>query len=345
MSITFNFLPAGYGDAILISFDGKNIFVDGGTKKNYLHKSIQKIKSNKQLIDLMVLTHIDSDHIGGFIGILKNEEDGRLVQKVWFNSLDKANFIPSFTDSNETSARQGVTFQDRVKELAKENKLTYDDQIFIEAKPEKFEIFPHLEVNILSPTKEKLDILASSILESVSETRETATKTRINFCTIEQLAQYEFKKDSSPTNAASIVLLLTYKEEYKFLLLADADIELVTNSLINLGYSKKNKLKINFVKLSHHGSKNNLNQAFLELIDTDTFVILTNAGKHGHPDTETLCKIIMNPERNLGKKINFFLNYDSVYNSLKDNPVFEPEQRKKYNFSFFSKENEPLIFG
>lgn len=343
MSITFSFLKAGSGDAILISFDGKNILIDGGEVYHGFIDEIEKIKENNQLIDLMVLTHIDSDHISGFLEIL--EDYSFLINSIWFNPFDKAVLFPSLNRSNETSAKQGLKFQKFVAAFKVEySNFSYDDQIFIEAKPEKFVLFPQLEVNILSPNKEKLDTLREKYTPPV-KTNETSAKKRINSGTIEELAQYKFEKDSSLANAASIALLLTYQKEYKFLLLADADIELVTTTLKSLGYSKANKLKVNFVKLSHHGSKNNLNQAFLDIVETDSFVISTNGERHFHPNTETLCKIITNPERTKNQKIKFYFNYSEVFGELNQNLVFKNGQKERYNFNFFSIEDKSLTFG
>jgi len=84
MGIRFEFLRAGKGDCILISIDEgtyteKNILIDGGVSKTYdnsthgigtLKSKLRRIKS----LDLVVLTHIDDDHICGLIQLLKDDE-------------------------------------------------------------------------------------------------------------------------------------------------------------------------------------------------------------------------------------------------------------------------------
>jgi beta-lactamase superfamily II metal-dependent hydrolase len=68
MGIEFDFFKAGYGDSILVRTDkGTNILIDGGLVKSY--KDIKKSKKIDKLkkLDLVVLTHIDSDHINGLI--------------------------------------------------------------------------------------------------------------------------------------------------------------------------------------------------------------------------------------------------------------------------------------
>src|SRR5690606_36139536 len=94
------FLKAFNGDSIWISFFEdyipRNILIYGGigdTFKNSsnvkgdLYKLIDKIRHEKQFIDLLVLTHFDDDHIGGILRWLnKDKEASKLIKKVWFNS-------------------------------------------------------------------------------------------------------------------------------------------------------------------------------------------------------------------------------------------------------------------
>ena len=95
-----NFLKAFNGDSFWISFleneSPRNIIIDGGTGNTYksssnvkgdLFKIIEKIREDKQFIDLLVLTHFDDDHIGGILRWLnKDKEAPKLIKKVWFNS-------------------------------------------------------------------------------------------------------------------------------------------------------------------------------------------------------------------------------------------------------------------
>ena len=51
-----------------------------------------------------------------------------------------------------------------------------------------------------------------------------------------------------------------------------------------------NNLELDAVKVSHHGSKGNINKYFLENIICNNYLISTN-GHHKHPDFETLARI------------------------------------------------------
>ena len=78
------FLKALNGDAILISFkegeQSRNILIDGGMPATYIQKgrngkpiygelkdTIDAIKEHGEKIDLLILSHVDDDHIGGVL--------------------------------------------------------------------------------------------------------------------------------------------------------------------------------------------------------------------------------------------------------------------------------------
>ena len=93
--------PAENGDAFLIRFDNKkNILIDMGyadTYKNHIKDSLLKIKNENQCIDLLIITHIDEDHIEGAIEFFK--ENGSAdnpniieVKEVWHNSYRHLQF-------------------------------------------------------------------------------------------------------------------------------------------------------------------------------------------------------------------------------------------------------------
>ena len=75
--VSIEFFPASVGDSILIRCfsrdDTLNILVDGGVKetyKNQIESRLQNLKSEGQKLDLVVITHIDTDHIGGILELL-----------------------------------------------------------------------------------------------------------------------------------------------------------------------------------------------------------------------------------------------------------------------------------
>ncbi len=90
--IKIKLIPAEYGDAILISITGSqdiNILIDGGTTKTYqkfIKQEMSEIKRNGQKLDLLICTHMDYDHTGGLVQLLKNTQSQE-VGSVWYNGF------------------------------------------------------------------------------------------------------------------------------------------------------------------------------------------------------------------------------------------------------------------
>lgn len=70
--IKVTFVDVGQGDCILIETPkGKNVLIDGGKyKKDFLSKFL--LKNHISNIDLICISHIHNDHIGGIIDVINN---------------------------------------------------------------------------------------------------------------------------------------------------------------------------------------------------------------------------------------------------------------------------------
>lgn len=93
--------PAENGDAFLVRLEsGENIIIDMGydkTYKKFIKNRLIDLKNENQCIDLLIITHIDEDHIVGAIEFFK--ENGQAdkpniieVKEVWYNSYKHLQF-------------------------------------------------------------------------------------------------------------------------------------------------------------------------------------------------------------------------------------------------------------
>ncbi|WP_186423787.1 MBL fold metallo-hydrolase [Lacrimispora celerecrescens] len=88
--------PAEEGDSILITLEGidKRVLIDGGTAatyRNVLRYKLVELNNKKKSIDLLIVTHIDNDHIGGIIELLKENGTAKnpqiiSIKNIWHNS-------------------------------------------------------------------------------------------------------------------------------------------------------------------------------------------------------------------------------------------------------------------
>lgn len=93
-TIKIKFYNAKSGDAIhIIGKADENIFVDMGyyhTYKEHIADDIDSIDKSNNTIDLLVISHVDHDHIAGAITFLKDISDGKyskkIVDRIWHNS-------------------------------------------------------------------------------------------------------------------------------------------------------------------------------------------------------------------------------------------------------------------
>jgi len=365
MGIKFEFLDAGNGDCIWITTDeGINILIDGGFKYTYDKKLAsaekKKIDENKpervdlktkienldktKKLDLVVLTHYDSDHILGLSKLIEDEskkESNTVIKELWFNAFENAKF-PLEDDSEETnqlsspmkhqtSELQQQNFEKFIEDLKehieysnlisidKIKKPVVDKEKMVLLSPytdKNYKSDKDIKITLLSPNNDKLNKLK----EKYNKKFQTTDKKYDWDKSIDFLVNEIKKKetsinpkrflDTAEANGSSIAFILEYKNVQKYLFLADSHIDLIVDSLRELGYDKDNPLLVEFVKLSHHGSRENINNEFLSLIKTKQFIILANGSEaHWHPDKETLVRIL-DYYKNDNEKISFIFNHE-----------------------------------
>lgn len=93
-NIQVKVFPARYGDSFYITIrdseETHNILIDCGLVKTYRDHIKDEIKLDNK-ISLLVLTHIDNDHINGAIALFKdsNTINDIEIDNIWFNDLYK----------------------------------------------------------------------------------------------------------------------------------------------------------------------------------------------------------------------------------------------------------------
>src|SRR5262245_29171361 len=95
--INVELLPAERGDCILIEYGegsppNNRVLIDGGPANNGLYAGVRDqlidvptSPDGRRHFDLLVVTHVDSDHIEGVIQLLQDEELACAFDDIWFN--------------------------------------------------------------------------------------------------------------------------------------------------------------------------------------------------------------------------------------------------------------------
>ncbi|QDF67098.1 MBL fold metallo-hydrolase [Shewanella sp. SNU WT4] len=328
MSTIIRVLEANHGDCILVSHEGAsgavNILIDGGTSTTFkygprqrydgaLCKVLDELKNKGQHIDLAVLTHIDDDHIHGLIKAFETPDYlNKLVKSIWFNSSRlitqhfnapeiPENNILLADDSPQTSVKQGKELEALLDEIGcKRVPVIKAGQVH--------SVGP-FKLTVLSPSQNQLERLLHK-WPSEEESGATSAHDNDYQLSLEEIwAADEFESDTSIYNGSSIAFLLEI-DKIKMLFLGDAHDQVVVESLRGLGFNEQNKLDLNLVKVSHHGSQYNTSSEFLSLLRSSRYIISTNGSRHGLPNKRTIARII----KETNGQICF--NYNDVIESL-----------------------------
>ncbi|PWX16592.1 hypothetical protein CYK66_09150 [Clostridium perfringens] len=290
------------GDCISIKYkgsDGKyhNIFIDCGFARTFastLEKEVIDIKSNGEKIDLFILTHTHKDHIGGISEFIKKYGTDDIVDKYWFNG---GRLLLNLDKSPKISINQGY----ELEKYLIENKNGNEDKIVFKRNNE--DIFG-AEICVIGPNEEVLNKFLSRWNKDYSILSEKISTSLCDWgIDISDFNLETFDEDDCYDNKSSIVLLFAFNNK-KILLLGDSAPSEVVKSLKSLGYSKENRLKLEYLKVSHHASRGNTSNELLEIIDCNKFIISTNgANSYKFPHKETFARILRHELRDINKKL------------------------------------------
>lgn len=307
-------LKALNGDSFIISIPSNkrniNILVDGGTRETYacmggIKQSLDEII--EQGLECIIITHIDDDHIAGIIEMFNKKNFDYLrqlkIKKIIYNyfvhdSKDdrKAN------NSNLISYRQGTDLGALLKAYKKYLNEYGEDVEIISCKKHDIIEFDNIKIYILTPNIIDLSIFYQ---KWINENRKIAGKSDYNK-KIDDFLQEIICKKTNITNKSSISFLLTAQGK-KLLMSGDANPYDIINSIRELKIEKDmiiNKIKVDAIKVSHHGGEGSICEELFELIECSKYLISTNGRKYYHPRKKVLVDIW---RRNNSAK--FYLNY------------------------------------
>lgn len=293
--VNIEVLPAREGDCIFITVETEDspftIMIDSGVKTTYqfrdrkqrfkdgsLKVKINELREMHQKIDLLILTHVDEDHLGGIVEwIAKDETALDMIGTILMNNGDQIP-VPDYS-----SLLHSIPKGRNLDKLLRDAHKAVVNQI---VKGKVFDV-PHGKITILTPTVTSHNVIAEKWNGAVLH------KTPTDYGKpIKALLEYNFtEKDESKTNNSSISFVLE-TDGRKDLFLGDADIDEVCLSLDELGFSNEHPLCCKTVKLSHHGSRKNFSSRLLELVKAEVFIFSTNGDYYGHPDKEVFAQII-----------------------------------------------------
>lgn len=313
MSIfTIEMLPAEEGDALWIEYGSKTkprrVLIDGGVLKTYdtLRSRIDDLGTRRRF-ELMVVTHIDNDHIDAMVKLLAGRTEFE-VGDFWFNAWDQIK-------EDRLGPKQGEMLTGFIDERGlAHNEMAEGGPVGIPSDPDaalvRHELAGGMEITVLGPRaadltklrKEWKRVIEDAGLEpggeftgaKLAEKAPRYTKDRLGSRppNVERWANRAFTEDGSAPNGSSISLLLEYRGR-SALLTGDARSDSLCEGIDRLLAERGvDKLTIDVFKLPHHGSKNNLSNEVMSRLDCKTFLVSSSGRRFHHPDDDAIARVL-----------------------------------------------------
>lgn len=304
-------LAAEHGDCIVLSYgDGKAHFrlvVDAGVAGTADRLRRVLDESGNAVWELLVVTHIDLDHIGGTLSLLSDKSIATRFNDIWFNGRQHLELgresmaVAEGKQLAELLGREGIFWNEAFGKDAV--CLTADDAPVHKTLPAS-----KADITILSPSRKGLaDLRRLWDLWEEREKRKAEKPTKTERATarqdapdiemlsaaspsIEDLAGTKTGVDGSVTNGSSIAFIFEYCG-IRVLLGADAHASVLLKSAVKL---HKEMLNLDVFKLPHHGSSANVTKKLTLTLPARQYLLTTDGERHDtHPSDVAIARALI----------------------------------------------------
>lgn len=350
------------GDCLLVEArSGHRMLCDGGTAaamKTFVAPALERLHRNGHALDLVYVSHIDDDHIGGVLALLEAALDWRVydyhaangdaprepeaprvpeIRGLWHNAFHdqigantgairnllaasaralRASHVDMLEQLGYEYARIATSVSQalRVSRLLKPDLLgiplnrleaspAHDGKLLMARAGMAPEALGSLRLHILSPTQAELGKLREGwnnwLRDPANRLKAIAIRERylagvqaitagqamnpFDLHDWEGIAAYE---GVTTPNVASLVLLV--EEDGKTLLLTgDSHPDMILRGLDDGGHLHDGAIHVDVLKVQHHGSENNMTEAFGRAVSADHYIFCGN-GAHANPELSVL---------------------------------------------------------
>lgn len=345
-----DFLPARHGDCIWLEYGDAarpvRILIDGGPGFAYpvLRARVAALPPRERRIDVLVVTHIDGDHIEGVIRLLRDTELGLQVGEIWFNGAPQMAAL----SMGPAAGSYGVLQGDYLGKLIRDKAIPWNRPFGGKAAMAgaRVELPGGASAIVLSPMPAQLLRLRRNWSRELEQagiapdaTEEELARLQairrlapppdfgpaIGLADIAALAARSFEPDTAPANGSSIALLFDYAD-HRLLLLGDAFSEVVEAGLDRIaGLQDPPRLHVDMVKLPHHGSRANIGPGLLRKLQCDRYVVSSDGTYFRHPDAEALARVLTHSAAG----VTFMFNYRSAFTA----PWADPALQEQYHYA------------
>ncbi len=277
-------IQAEFGDTFIVEYGTPShphyMLVDGGppdTYASHLKLELQEIGAAGGVLDLAVLSHVDSDHITGLLDLfseLRFSHGSGLppvieVGGLWENGFDKTiapaagseNRIRSilshagargFQMSNTATFAGSISQGNQLRIAARALGIPIDDgfdtgPITMDTAPQPISM-ENMSLYVVGPTKKNLDRLQKDWQDWLDKQERAAPS----------LVMEALAADTSVPNLSSLMFLLTAPRTRSILMTGDGRGDDLLEGLEQAGQLVDGKLHVSVLKMPHHGSARNV---------------------------------------------------------------------------------------
>ena len=339
-------IKAKHGDSILLLGDGAQVLIDGGPSGVYnqtLRSQLQKLErdgEDQPRIDLLIVSHIDADHIDGVLDLTaeileaRDEEREPIVRidRAWHNSFadtiaksvaGKSSSVKAAAASIASaiedldipgldmrdsklvlsSVAQGRQLRLDLKALNVDLNKRFANQIALQKSAVGPWKIGDINLTVIGPTQDEVDKLKTEWIKQLEILDRNGT--------IDLASGEGF--DTSVSNLASIVVIAESHGK-KALLTGDARGDMILRWLEKTEVLKPNEsVHFDILKLPHHGSDRNVTPEFFKRVTADQYLVSGNGG-HGNPEPNTF-EMLFEARPNLDYEIHMTYSPDELRNN------------------------------
>lgn len=308
--IRVEMLPAGHGDALIVHYRARDtvarMLIDGGPSYTYetLLDRLLALPPDQRHFELLVITHIDGDHIDGIIRLLQEDLDelGISFDDIWFNGTDQMDQVLAAEDA--LGAKQGEYLQALLKHKQLPWNVAFGGGPVMASPKKPITLDSGAKIRLFSPTRDKLLALlghwdtiikaegfrtgdtADAIERLGKDRRLRALAGERDALGSDSNDRTDDTNDRSKANGSSIAFTLEVGRR-KVLFGGDAHADALVKSL-DAFLKPGKRLKLAAFKVPHHGSRANLSAALLDRLECTNFLISTNGSYFDHPDAAAI---------------------------------------------------------
>ena len=344
-------LPARNGDCLWLGYGRPDepehhLLVDCGAV-GAVDRAADRVRSVAE-VELFILTHIDADHISGAVPLFSDPDIASRFVDVWFNGWRQ---LRGFL-----SVRQGEAFSEILERA--DRPFTWNRTASADDPPTPIvtdpaglptvELAGGMRLTVLSPTPAGLRRLAShwhaALLDLDPQKAMLGRRARPtppespSTLDLDALAASGPTKDTSIPNLSSIAVLAEFGGR-AVLLTGDAHADVLAASIRALQAERGvpgERLRLDALKLSHHGSANATTRELLEQIACDNYLVPTDGSSFYHPDREAIARVIVHG----GPTPTLHFNYRTDLNSFWEDAALQ----EKYGYvTIYPTDDEGLV--